>query len=67
MANETVFQRYKNNPIITAKAVPSANSIHNSAIVRFGEAYAGVFRVDEDEFALCLHSGIQQRRDQLGH
>jgi beta-1,4-mannooligosaccharide/beta-1,4-mannosyl-N-acetylglucosamine phosphorylase len=60
MANETVFQRYKNNPIITAKAVPSANSIHNSAIVRFGDAYAGVFRVDQTNLHYVLHSGFSK-------
>src|ERR1035438_5001242 len=34
MANETVFKRYAGNPIVTASAVPRANSIHNSAIVK---------------------------------
>jgi len=45
MANETVFKRYAGNPIVTASAVPRANSIHNSAIVKRGEGdYAAVFR-----------------------
>jgi beta-1,4-mannooligosaccharide/beta-1,4-mannosyl-N-acetylglucosamine phosphorylase len=57
MANETVFKRYPGNPIITAKAVPRANSIHNSAIVRFGSGYAGVFRVDELDLRYRLHVG----------
>jgi beta-1,4-mannooligosaccharide/beta-1,4-mannosyl-N-acetylglucosamine phosphorylase len=57
MANETVFKRYKGNPIITAKEVPRANSIHNSAIVRFGEGYAGIFRVDEIDFNFTMHVG----------
>jgi len=57
MANETVFKRYKGNPIITAKAVPRANSIHNSAIVRFGEGYVGIFRIDEIDFNFTLHLG----------
>lgn len=60
MANETVFTRYKNNPIITAKAVPRANSIHNSAIVKFGDSYAGVFRVDEVNMHYVLHSGFSK-------
>ncbi len=57
MANETVFTRYAGNPIITAQAVPRANSIHNSAIVRFGHGYAGIFRVDELDLRYRLHVG----------
>ena len=57
MANETVFKRYKGNPIITSEAVPRANSIHNSAIVRFGEGYAGIFRIDEQDMNFTLHVG----------
>jgi len=57
MANETVFKRYRGNPIITAKAVPGANGIHNSAIVRFGNGYAGVFRVDGQDMRYRLHVG----------
>ena len=57
MANETVFKRYKGNPIITAKAVPRANSIHNSAIVRFDGGYVGIFRIDEIDFNFTLHLG----------
>lgn len=57
MANETVFKRYKGNPIITAKLVPRANSIHNSAIVPFDEGYIGVFRIDEIDLNFTLHLG----------
>jgi len=57
MANETIFKRYAGNPIITAKAVPRANSIHNSAIVPFGGGFAGIFRVDEQDFSFTLHVG----------
>ncbi|MFH1879144.1 MAG: glycoside hydrolase family 130 protein [Candidatus Omnitrophota bacterium] len=57
MANETVFKRYKGNPIITAKAVPRANSIHNSAVVKFGDGYAGIFRVDEIDMNFTMHVG----------
>ncbi len=60
MANETVFKRYKANPIITAKAVPRANSIHNSAIVPFGDGYAGIFRVDEIDFNFTMHVGFSK-------
>ncbi|MFH1665370.1 MAG: glycoside hydrolase family 130 protein [Candidatus Omnitrophota bacterium] len=57
MANESVFKRYKGNPIVTAKAVPRANSIHNSAIVPFGNGYAGIFRVDEVDLNFTMHVG----------
>ncbi len=57
MANETVFKRYKGNPIVTAKAVPRANSIHNSAIVKFEDEYRGIFRVDEVDFSFTMHKG----------
>ncbi len=57
MANETVFHRYPNNPVVTPRAVPRANSIHNSAIVRYGDGYAGVFRVDETDFRFVMHTG----------
>jgi beta-1,4-mannooligosaccharide/beta-1,4-mannosyl-N-acetylglucosamine phosphorylase len=60
MANETIFKRYKGNPIITAQAVPRANSIHNSAIVSFQDAFAGVFRVDEQDMKYVLHVGKSQ-------
>jgi len=60
MANETVFRRYKGNPIITAEAVPRANSIHNSAIVSFGKGYAGIFRVDEIDLNFTMHLGTSR-------
>lgn len=60
MANETVFKRYSGNPIVTAKAVPRANSIHNSAIVKFGDGYAGVFRVDEISMNFTMHVGFSK-------
>lgn len=52
-----IFQRYEGNPIVTADAVPRANSIHNSAIVRHGDGYIGIFRVDEIDFNFTLHLG----------
>ncbi|HSP70747.1 MAG TPA: glycosidase, partial [Gaiellaceae bacterium] len=59
MANETVFTRHPGNPVVTAAAVPRANSIHNSAIVKRAEGdYAGVFRVDEISMSFTLHVGF---------
>jgi len=60
MANETVFKRYKGNPIVTSSAVPRANSIHNSAIVGFENGYAGIFRVDEIDMRFRLHAGFSK-------
>lgn len=60
MANETVFKRYEHNPVVTAADVPRANSIHNSAIVRFGDGYAGVFRVDQIDMTYRLHVGFSK-------
>ncbi|NQT46201.1 MAG: glycoside hydrolase family 130 protein [Candidatus Omnitrophica bacterium] len=60
MANETVFKRYKGNPIITAKDVPRATSIHNSAVIPFGKGYAGIFRVDEIDLNFTLHIGFSK-------
>jgi len=58
MANETVFKRYAGNPIVTAKLVPGANSIFNSAVVPFGKGeYAGVFRVDTQAGVSEIHVG----------
>lgn len=60
MANETVFKRYEGNPIVTPAAVPTANSIFNSAAVKYGDGYAGVFRVDWTTMAGGLHVGFSQ-------
>ena len=38
--------RYTENPIITRDNLFFANSIFNSAVVPFGNGFAGVFRVD---------------------
>ena len=44
-------------PIVGPPHVPRANSIFNSAIVPFGDGYAGVFRVDDTSRAMSLHTG----------
>jgi len=58
MANEQVFERYQGNPIVTAAAVPTANSIFNSAVVWFEDGYAGVFRIDSQAVCSGLHVGF---------
>jgi beta-1,4-mannooligosaccharide/beta-1,4-mannosyl-N-acetylglucosamine phosphorylase len=59
MANETVFKRYKGNPIITPKNLDGldCNSIFNSAVVRYGKGYIGVFRVDTQAMRQQMHVG----------
>ncbi len=60
MANETVFTRYENNPIVTAKDCPCASTIFNSAVVPFGDGYAGVFRIDPQSYYSELHVGFSK-------
>lgn len=53
-----VLWRYSGNPIIPRDAIPRANSIFNSAAVPFGDAFAGVFRIDDKRRWTCLHAGF---------
>lgn len=50
--------RYFANPIIKRDAIPIANSIFNSAVVRFEGRFAGVFRVDHRSREMRLHAGF---------
>lgn len=52
-----VLWRSSSNPIVTRDAVPRANSVFNSAVVRFGDGFAGVFRVDDERRTMNLHAG----------
>lgn len=52
-----VVWRSTRNPIIRRDAIPRSNSIFNSAVVRFGAGYAGVFRVDDRTRTMNLHAG----------
>ena len=38
-----VMWRYSKNPVIGRYHIPSSNSIFNSAVVLFGDGFAGVF------------------------
>lgn len=53
----TLLWRSSRNPIIPRDALPRSNSIFNSAVVPFGDAYAGVFRVDDTARTMNLHAG----------
>ena len=52
-----VLWRSSRNPIIARDQIPRANSIFNSAVVPFGDGYAGVFRVDDTQRTMNLHAG----------
>ncbi|MDR0947745.1 MAG: glycoside hydrolase family 130 protein [Ruminococcus sp.] len=55
--------RYSENPIIKRNAIPTSNSVFNSAAVPFesGEyKFAGVFRVDDKARNMKLHSGFSK-------
>ncbi len=52
-----VVWRSSRNPIIARDQISRANSIFNSAVVPFGDGFAGVFRVDDTERVMNLHAG----------
>lgn len=52
-----ILWRSSRNPIITRNALPRSNSIFNSAVVPFGDGFAGVFRVDDTSRTMNLHAG----------
>lgn len=52
-----VMWRSELNPIIGRYAIPCANSIFNSAVVPFGEGYAGVFRCDNRAVQMNIFAG----------
>lgn len=54
---ESLLKRYPGNPIIQRNATPTSNSIMNSSVVKVGEEYRGVFRVDDQERRMMLHAG----------
>ena len=53
-----VMWRCSQNPIIPRDLLPTSNSIFNSAVVPFGNGYAGVFRCDDTNRRMALHAGF---------
>ncbi|PMQ01487.1 MAG: glycosidase [Dictyoglomus sp. NZ13-RE01] len=53
-----VIWRYSKNPIIKRNHIKRSNSIFNSAVVKFGDKFAGVFRVDDKSRAMNIHRGF---------
>lgn len=52
--------RYKGNPIINKDGIPSSNSIFNSAVVPFGDGYAGIFRCDSKAVSMDIYAGFSK-------
>lgn len=55
-----VMWRYTGNPIIGRHDIPSSNSIFNSAVVPFGEGFAGVFRCDNRRVQMNIFAGFSE-------
>jgi beta-1,4-mannooligosaccharide/beta-1,4-mannosyl-N-acetylglucosamine phosphorylase len=55
--SQEVVWRYSRNPIIPRDATPTSNSIFNSAVVPFDGGFAGVFRCDNKERRMNIHTG----------
>ncbi len=55
--SSAVLWRSSRNPIIARDHLPRSNSIFNSAVVPYGDGYAGVFRVDDRTRVMNLHAG----------
>lgn len=58
--NTDVIWRYNENPIIKRDAIPSSNSIFNSAVVPFKEGFAGVFRCDNKAVQMNIFAGFSK-------
>ena len=50
--------RYSGNPVIQRHAIPTSNSVFNSAVVPFGDKYAGVFRCDSRALEMNIYAGF---------
>jgi Predicted glycosylase len=50
--------RYSANPIIGRHAIPTSNSVFNSAVVPFKGGYAGVFRCDSKAVDMNIYPGF---------
>ena len=57
VGSTSVIWRSSRNPIIARDHLSRSNSIFNSAVVPFGDGYAGVFRVDDTTRAMNVHVG----------
>ena len=54
----TAIWRYDANPVIPRDILPNSNSVFNSAVVPFGNGFAGVFRCDDTCRSMDIHVGF---------
>ena len=52
-----ILWRYSENPVISRYAIPSSNSVFNSAVVPFKDGFAGVFRCDNRRIQMNIFAG----------
>ncbi|BDD12724.1 glycosidase (plasmid) [Fulvitalea axinellae] len=57
---EDVVWRYSENPVIPRNLTKNSNSIFNSAVVPFGDGFAGVFRCDDKCRRMNIHAGFSE-------
>ncbi len=55
-----IVWRYSKNPVVPRDALPTSNSIFNSAVVPFNGEFAGVFRVDNTTRQMRLHRAFSK-------
>ena len=55
--SQDVVWRYSGNPILDRDALPGTNSVFNSAVMAWNDAFIGVFRVDTTSLDKYLHLG----------
>jgi beta-1,4-mannooligosaccharide/beta-1,4-mannosyl-N-acetylglucosamine phosphorylase len=58
--SSAMLWRSSRNPIIPRDLISRSNSIFNSAVVPFGDSFAGVFRVDDTTRVMDVHAGFSQ-------
>jgi len=58
--SKEVVWRYDANPVIPGNLLGASDSIFNSAVVPFGDGFAGVFRVDDTTRAMRIHTGFSK-------
>ena len=54
---QDVVWRSNRNPIIPRNLIPHANSIFNSAVISYQDAFVGVFRIDDTRRVMNLYFG----------
>lgn len=52
-----VVWRYQSNPVIPRNLLKNSNSIFNSAVVPYQNAFTGVFRIDDKRRVMNLYTG----------